>query len=377
MAANSLIGNPRDLFMTKLDTSNALFKIRGVLNNLPCTIDELTTAADEDVAELAYNLSQGREKISMSKDREIREPVKWDGPTLLSTNISIHQKFDNIQTSNDPLRARTMELHHHDRTFIQTDSTGYSNGYRFFDLIAKNNGWAYPELVESVVEFGGPELIYEKGVEAFNKKFGFMFEPQERFYRSGIINGWIIGKIGQKLGLFPFDVDGTVQYLIDCTIKARKDAESSKQDVFDTVGQFLQEFNDQLIEVTEVYGSGKEQVRIPAPERAVARLKVVYDSNTPVMPGSVLAVNLTTLKKWLSKTRDGVDRLTRELEANGALISARERVTIFKGCQNRNPGQAHCLIVNINHPRFVDALTSTSARLQSPVALAVLQGGQS
>lgn len=376
MAANSLIGNPRDLFMTKLDTNNALFKIRGVLNNLPCTIDELTTASDEDVADLAYNLSQGREKISMSKDRELREPVKWDGPTLITTNFSIHQKFDNVQTSNDPLRARTLELHHHDRTFIQTDATGSSNGYRFFDLIAKNNGWAYPELVEAVVSYGGPEVIYEKGVEAFTKKFNFMFEPQERFYRSGIINGWVIAKIGQKLGLLPFDVDATVQYLIDCVKKARKDSEDSKQDVFDTLGQFLQEHNDQLIEVTEVYGSAKEQVRIPAPEKAVARIKVVYDSNTPVMPGSVLAINQTAFKKWLAKSRDGIDRIVRELHDNGALIAERERITMFKGCSNRNPGQAHCLVVNINHPRFVDALTSTSARLQSSVALAVLQGGQ-
>ena len=377
MAANSLIGTPRDLFMTKLDTNNALFKIRGVLNNLPCTIDELTTASDEEVADLAYNLSQGREKIAMSKDRELREPVKWDGPTLLTTNFSIHQKFDNVQTSNDPLRARTLELHHHDRTFIQTDATGSSNGYRFFDLIAKNNGWAYPELVEAVIKFGGPETIYEKGVEAFTKKFNFMFEPQERFYRSGIINGWIVAKIGQKLGLFPFDVDATVQYLIDCVKKARKDSEDSKQDVFDTLGQFLQEHNDQLIEVTELYGSAKEQVRIPAPEKAVARIKVVYDNNTPVMPGSILAINQTALKRWLAKTRDGLDRIVRELQDNGALIAERERITMFKGCSNRNPGQAHCLIVNINHPRFVDALTSTSARLQSPVALAVLQGGQS
>jgi hypothetical protein len=376
MGANSLIGHPRDLFMTKLDTSNALFKIRGVLNNLPCTIDELTTASDEDVADLAYNLSQGREKISMSKDREIREPVKWDGPTLITTNISLHQKFDNVQTSNDPLRARVIELHHHDRTFIETDATGYSNGYRFFDLIAKNNGWAYPELVEAVVAMGGPELVYKKGVDAFQRRFNFMFEPQERFYRSGIINGWIIAKIGQKLGLLPFDVDATTQYLIDCVKQTRKDTEASKQDVFDTIGQFLQEHNDQLIEVTEVYGSAKEQVHIPAPERAVARIKVVYDSNTPVMPGSNLTINLSALKRWLSKTRVGVDRVVRELEQNGALISARERVTMFKGCHNRNPGQAHCLIVNINHPRFVDALTSTSARLQSPVALAVLQGGQ-
>lgn len=377
MAANSLIGQPKELFMTKLDTSNALFKLRGVLNNLPCTIDELTTASDEDVADLAYNLSQGREKIAMNKNREIREPVKWDGPTLITTNISLHQKFDNVQTSNDPLRARVIELHHHDRTFIQTDADGYSNGYRFFDLIAKNNGWAYPELVEAVVDLGGPEMVYQKGVEAFQRKFNFLFDPQERFYRSGIINGWVIAKIGQKLGLLPFDVDGTTQYLIDCVKKTRKDTAANKQDVFDIIGQFLQEHNDQLIEVTEVYGSGKEQVRIPAPERAVARVKVVYDNNTPVMPGSILAVNHTALKKWLAKTKDGIDRVVEELQNNGALISARERVTIFKGCMNRNPGQAHCVIININHPRFVDALTSTSARLQSPVALAVLQGGQS
>jgi hypothetical protein len=93
------------------------------------------------------------------------------------------------------------------------------------------------------------------------------------------------------------------------------------------------------------------------------------------MPGSQLAINLQTFKKWLNKTKDSSDRIVKELEAKGGLIAPRERVTIFKGCQNRNPGQAHCIIVNINHPRFIETLTSTTARLQSPVALAVLQGG--
>lgn len=375
IAANSLIGTPKALFMAKNDTANALYKIRGTLNNLPCTIDELTMMDDKAVADMAYDMSQGREKIALNKDREVRDPAVWNGPTFITTNFSLHQKFENVQASNDPLTARTMELMQNDRTFVATDATGSSNGYKFFDLVAENNGFAFPELVEAVLSMGGDKEVWKKGEAAFIKKFNFVFEPQERFYRTGIVAGWIMGTIGKKLGLFPFDIDGTIQYLLTHVQKFRSDAVTNKQDVFDTVGQFLQEFNDQLIEVTETYGSNKEQVRVPAPERAVARVKVVSDANNPVMPGSQLAVNLTMFKTWLGKNRDAVDRVLRELHAHGALISPRERVTMFKGCLNRNPGQAHCVIINLNHPRFIDALTGSTARAQSPVTLSVLQGG--
>lgn len=375
VAANSLIGTPKALFMAKNDTANALYKIRGTLNNLPCTIDELTMMDDKVIADMAYDMSQGREKIAMSKDRELREPAVWAGPTFITTNFSLHQKFENVQTNNDPLTARTMELMQNDRTFVAPDATGSSNGYRFFDLVAENNGFAFPELVEAVLAMGGDKEVWKKGEASFMKKFGFIFEPQERFYRTGIIAGWILGTIGKKLGLFPFDVDGTTQYLLDHVVQFRTSSVDNKQDIFDTIGQFLQEHNDQLIEVTEAYGSSKEQVRVPAPERAVARIKIVHDTNNPVMPGSQLAINMAVLKKWLGKNRDAIDRVLRELHANGALISPRERVTMFKGCLNRNPGQAHCVIININHPRFIDALTGTSARAQSPVTLSVLQGG--
>jgi len=375
IAANSLIGSPKELFMNKNDTANALFKVRGVLNNLPCTIDELTSASDQDMVNLAYDLSQGREKLAMTKDRELREPVKWDGPTLITTNISLHQKFAMVQANNDPLKARTMELNHFDRSFIEADATGSSNGYRFFDLMAANNGWAFPELVQVIAAHGGAAQIWAKGEQSFLRKFNFIFEPQERFYRTGIIAGWIMGKIGKTLGLFPFDVDDTTQHLIDHVRDFRKSVADNRQDVFDIVGQFLQEHNDRLIEVTEAYGSGVEQVRLPAPEKAVARLKLVYDKQTPIMAGSQLAINTSVLRQWLGRNKDGIDRIVRELQDSGALIAAKDRVTMFKGCTGHNPGQAHCVVVNINHPRFLTAVAFTSARLQqSNVSLVVLQG---
>lgn len=375
IAANSLIGHPKKLFMNKNDTANALFKVRGVLNQLPCTIDELTTADDEDIVALVYDLSQGREKLSMTRDRELRTPVTWEGPTLITTNISLHQKFESVQSQNDPLKARTMELNHSDRSFVETDETGASHGYRFFDAMEANHGWAMPELVESVIAAGGPADVWRKGEAAFTRKFGFMFEPQERFYRTSIVAGWIMGTIGKSVGLIPFDVDATVKYLLEHVMSFRKEQADSRQDVFDVVGQYLQENNDKLIEVTEEYGSGKENVRHPAPDVAVARVKVVYDKANLVMPGSHIAINSVLFKKWLGRSKDGVDRVIHELRDEAALISARERVTMFKGVKDRNPGQAHCILINAAHPRFIQALSGTSARIQSPVALAVLTGG--
>jgi hypothetical protein len=372
IAANSLIGTPKQLFLSQKDTANALYKQRGVLNSLPCCIDEMTAADDKDIADMTYQLSMGREKVSMTKDRDLRDPASWDGPTLMTTNISLWQKFEGAQAGNEPLKARCLELPQHDRTFIETREDGKSDGYEFFDIMAKNNGWAFPELVQVVIDKGGPEAVWKWAEASFMKTFNFVFEPQERFYRTAIISAWGMGRIGQALGLFPFDVQGTIDHLISHIKKTRQFTIDHKTDVFDIVGQFLAEHNDQLVECKEKYGSGVEQVTLPAPERAVARVKIVYDDKNPIMPGSQVAINAEKLRSWLKIKRDGLDRIERELENENALLRRRDRVTMFKGCPKHAPGQMQCMIVNLNHPRFVDSLTGTTARAQSKIALAVL-----
>ena len=372
IAANSLIGTPKPLFLNQKDTMNALYKQRGVLNHLPCCIDEMTASDDREMADITYQLSMGREKSSLTKDRDLRDPATWGGPTLITTNISSHQKFESAQAGNDPLKARCLELPQHDRTFVATREDGKSDGYEFFDIMAENNGWAFPELVQAVLDNGGQKAVWEAAERSFTKTFGFVFEPQERFYRTAIIAAWGMGRIGQKLGLFPFDVQGTIQYLIEHVKKTRQFAIDSKTDVFDIIGQFLAEHNDQLVECKEKYGSGVEQVTLPAPERAVARVKIVYDDKTTVMPGSSVSINADRLRQWLKTKRDGLDRIERELEDESALLRRRERVTMFKGCPKHAPGQMQCLIVNLNHPRFIDSLTGTSSRAQSKITLAVL-----
>ncbi len=373
IAINSLMGKPRDLLLNKKDTANAMAKMRGVLNHLPACMDEVTTMADDEMVDMVYDLSQGREKIRMTKNGELREPETWGGPTFLTTNISVPQKVEGAQAGSEPLKARCLELPQHDRIFV-TPREGQvrSDAYEFFEIVAKNNGWAFPELVQAVIDMGGPQAVWDKAEAAFEGAFKFQFMPQERFYRTGIISAWAMGKLGQKLGLFPFDIKATIQYLLDRVLATRQWEQDHRVDVFDTIGQFLAEHNDQIVEAREKYGSNMEQVTMPAPERAVARVKIVYDDKNPIMPGSIIAINAEKARVWLKVKRDGLDRIERELENEGALIRRRERITMFKGCPKHAPGQAQCLIINLAHPRFADTLLGASSRTQSKVTLAVL-----
>ena len=377
IAANSLIGSPRELLLNKKDTANAMFKIRGILNHLPACMDEVTTADDKEMADMLYDFSQGREKVRMTKDGSLRDPATWAGPTFMTTNISLHQKVDGAQAGSEPLKARCLELGQHDRTFVTPlPGEARSGAYEFFDLVSKNNGWAFPELIEAVQAMGGPEVLWTKAEAAFEKHFNFQFEPQERFYRTALISAWAVGRVGAKLGLFPFDIDATLRHLILQVEATRQREIEHRVDVFDTIGQFLAEHNDQIVDCREKYGSNVEQVTLPAPERAVARVKVVHDANNPVMPGSLVAINAEKLRQWLKIKRDGMDRLERQLEDEGALIRRRDRVTMFKGCPKHAPGQAQCIIISLNHPRFIDSLTGTASRSQSKTILAVLGGAQ-
>lgn len=373
IATNSLFGRPRELLLNRKDTLNALYKIRGVHNHLPACIDEITSMDDKEYCDLVYDLSQGVERTRMTKDGKIREPERWGGVTLVSTNISSHQKFGDAQAGDDPLRVRCLEIPQHDRTFVTPrEGEARSDAYVFFDLMVKNNGWAMPELVQAVLDLGGPQAVWDKADNAFDAAFNYEFPPQERFYRTGIVSAWAIGTIGKKLGLFPFDIKGTIKYLLDLVERSREKALDMKLDVFDIIGQFLAENNDKIVEAKERYGSGVEQVTMPAPERAVARVKVVYDDKHPIMNGSFIAINAEQLRIWLKLKRDGLDRIERLLEAEGALLRRRERITMFKGCPRHAPGQAQCLMVNLAHPRFADTLIGASSRAQSKVTLAVL-----
>lgn len=357
-AASALYGNPSALMRGKNDTANGLFKQRGVLNNLPMCIDELTMADAENVSQMAYTFSEGKEKLSMNVNRELREPETWDGPTFMSTNTSLMTKYDQTMANSEPLRLRTLELPQHSKVFVDLRDEYGSIARRFDETIDENYGHAMTELVSAVVAMGDTKEFTRKGSKNFDEKFNFEFESQERFFESLVKSAWIMGRIGFKLGLFPFDIDNTIKHLLSVIKDLRQDTADSRTDALDVVGQFMQQCNDQIISVKQRYNSNEKPLiaEYDVPKKAVMRLEYVYDDKNPIMPGSRLCINKAAFSKHLQRTNDAYDRVIRELDKMGALVSANERVTMYKNCPGRNPGQAWCIIVDVNHQRFIEAV---------------------
>lgn len=375
-AASALYGNPSELMRGKNDTANGLYKQRGILNNLPMCIDELSLADAESVSQMAYTFSEGKEKLSMNVNRELRTPETWDGPTFMSTNTSLMTKYDQTMANSEPLRLRTLELPQHNKIFVDLRDEHGSVARRFDETLQENYGHAMVELVSAVVSMGDLKEFTRKGAKNFDTKFGFHFESQERFFESLVKSAWIMGRIGHKLGLFPFDIDDTVKHLLKVIKSLRQDAKEAQSDALDVIGQFMQQYNDQMISVKQRYKSSEKPVLTDydVPKKAIMRIERMYDDSNPIMPGSMLAINKAAFSKYLVNNNDALDRIIRELQDMGALIDANKRVTMFKNCPGRNPGQAWCIIVNVNHQRFIDAMADTFDEVESKVVRDFLDG---
>jgi hypothetical protein len=372
LTANSLFYNPKEVMGSRRDTNVATFMARGTLNNLPYSIDELTMVDPEVVADMVYTFSEGKDKKSSTQSRQLREAATWEGPTFVSANTSVIDKVTEAKAESEPLRARVLELPQHDRKFVNLlDDNGLRIVDIYLDMLNNNYGFAGPEIVQAVVDLGGPELVAKKAVADFNRKFGFEFEAQERFHRALIISAWGLGKIGKALGLFPFDVEGTVRYLLQVVTKSRELNEAAKVDAIDVINQFLHENNREIIEAYKNYGEKDFKARMPAPEEAIARQEIVTDSSGNLMPGSVMYISKPALRKYLRSTNDAEDRIMRELEDMGALANPSKRIAMFRNCQGRKPGQVWCVVINLMHPRYADVFAELDGKPTNKLIAAV------
>lgn len=332
------------------DTDNAIYQGLGTLGDLSGAMDEITLMNNTERAiAMAYTITNGREKNTMTRNRTAREAETWGAPLRVSTNSSLYEMYEMGMSQFEPVRLRTLQFSLHSRAFVE------KHGEFIAHTIQDNFGHAMPELVEAIIAMGGRKVVWDKGMEAFKKDFPDVFLPEERFLKAACIGSYIVGQIGERLGLFRFDTKRTVRCMIDRVAELRGHAISSVKDGFDVIGQFMQEYNNQLLVVRTEVG-GKPQVMYPMPDKAVMRMDIVYDTKTAVLPSSKLSINAVALKQWLRRGKDSFDRLAGELEGMNAVLARSDRVTIYKGCPNTNPGQANCIIIDLTHPRLATIL---------------------
>lgn len=366
---NSLFGHPSENLLTPRDTSNSIYQIMGTLGSYSAAMDEITNMGPERAAEFAFDAQTGREKTSLTQGRELREGTEWHAPLRVTTNTSLYYMYDLYKSKNDAEKVRTLE--------VQVDSKEFVQKHDIEALVAElshNYGFAAPEIAEEIMNSGGIHKVYERAKAGFDATFNFKFESDERFYRAGIITSWAVGKIGQKLNLFRFDVNACTEWILQRVVQLRNIRSNGRLDVFDIVGQFLSDHNDQLIISKEDVGS-KPVIQMPIPDVAVARIELVYDKNV-LQPGSKVMISTAKMKEWAKRTREDTNNLIIGLKTQNAVLNDKERVTLYKGTHSSNPGQTNCVVLNLLHPRFAAVIGSNKAIVPTSPSLAVLQGGK-
>jgi hypothetical protein len=90
----SIYGFHEDLIMLKDDTRNALISRLGTYGNLPMAIDEVTNQDGLELSEFVYRITQGRDKVRLTKNSEERKVINnWNTLACVSTNSSLIDKL--------------------------------------------------------------------------------------------------------------------------------------------------------------------------------------------------------------------------------------------------------------------------------------------
>jgi uncharacterized protein (DUF927 family) len=94
----SIYGFHEDLIMLKDDTRNALISRLGTYGNLPMAIDEVTNQDGLELSEFVYRITQGRDKVRLTKNSEERKVINnWNTLACVSTNSSLIDKLSGLK----------------------------------------------------------------------------------------------------------------------------------------------------------------------------------------------------------------------------------------------------------------------------------------
>lgn len=353
--ANSAYGNPERLKMTVKDTDNSLFKSMGVYGNLPVYIDEITEACKVPgrLGQIAYFVTQGREKRRMNKDGGFQESVEWESISTASSNKDIYSQLGD-QDSYEGQSMRILQFTvTHTPLFPKVENHPF--GYEMAHFLNRNHGLIGEDFVRGIVQLGGPHAIFAAAREQFKNRYDFAFTGKERFWQAAMIIAFATGRIMKSLGLSVVDYDACIEAGLLAIRGLRKEMVEEKMDCFDTLGLYMGEHASKTVvhkRNTTVKSDGA--VVAPYPHEAVARIEAVCTNSNPFTSGR-LFINQVHFNTWCHER--GVDRksMVAELTNHGVAIHKDRRIALMRGTDKPLPA-VRVFEVDMSHTRFLSIM---------------------
>ena len=232
-------GDPKKLMLTRDDTKNALVGRFGVYNSLPAYIDEISNIPADELSDLAYKITQGRDKARLTRNATERKAV--NGWNLLAIVSSNHSLMDKLAVHKGHATAEFNRIFE----FEVEDGFSREEGARIA-ICEDNYGEVGKQYAQYLVEHQDEhKLKISEIANLLDKRSGAM--PDERFWTMTAAVAIYGGLLAKKLGLSHVDVNAMIPWMIDTIKEMRKYKNSESFDAISFFGSLLDKYNSSVL----------------------------------------------------------------------------------------------------------------------------------
>lgn len=366
-AALAAFGRPDKLTLNSKEgfTPAALWATLGVYSNIPVLVDELTNVDPQVMSDIAYGVSNGKERERMtSKSGTVvfAKASEWRLNVYVTGNKDFHGLLSLNQANAQAEAVRVIQIAVDryqplvlaDRSLFSNDEAGTLAWQAASAMVAAehikkmtlNGGHAGAAMVKYI-------LANQQAVAKAMQDMLAMFtkeipSPKYRFYRAHSACTIVIATIAKKLGIIEFDVKEMYKFTVRL-LKELADSvtETNTISADDAFNRMVNELSPRIL-ITNEYrdkrdGRGPEtpRNRINGP---IAGRFVVGTQNHKEMAGHLVLVQ-KDVRDWCMKNRIDFHSMLANLNAEGALLKHGEKFTLTRGTDQTNV-QQRCIIVD-------------------------------
>ncbi len=329
----SVWGNPKTLVVEAKDTQNSLMLRGEVYKNLPYYIDELTNAKGEELSDLIYQLSSGRQRNRMAgsakTERHRGEP--WSLLSISTGNTSVIERISAFKNAPKAEAARMLEtkavkLFDETKTKHLTDKH-QSNSQNIYGVVGVPYLQYLMQNMDRVINL--LQEVQQK-LDA-----GAQLTAQERHWSAGstvVVAGFILAS---ELGFLEYNKEDFFRYALRLLKENKTMASDMIASTADTLNDFVHEHWGSILKIKSTddmrknQGNGMDDLVIP---EADPRIRLVGRYETDVKK---LYIIPKVLKSWAAKQQINYSSLIDELKAK--FKGKYEKIRLTKGTSTKMP----------------------------------------
>jgi hypothetical protein len=334
----SVFGAHDTLMMYKEDTQNAMVSRLGVYGSLPLTIDEVTNINDAALSDLVYRVTQGRDKVRLTKNSEERKIINsWNTLAIVSTNSSVVDKLSGMKHDATAEINRIFEY-----PVIENAAFRGQTTTDLYWMLDENYGVAGEKYIQWLTT-NTPKI--KSGLEQVRRRIDgdAKIRGEERFWSAVASAAIYGGYVAKSLGLIEFDVTRVLIWATRTIRNMRSEKEDLTGSAVDILGQFLDEHASNRLLVKGDCVNGKPAIPIDTPHGALV-LRYEVDNHR-------LYIARATFKSWLGRKFGSYSKVMNELKDIGALRNANVKKVLGAGTQFGG-AQQPCWLIDLKCPKL-------------------------